>query len=139
MKRVLLDASYAIALALEDDPKHAEAVSYQEQIFQNNWRLLVSTFVMDEVVTLLNTSGQHRKAVAIGDDFLSEPMFEFVHVGHELFDRAWNLFKRRADKTWSMTDCVSFELMKEQRVSHALTFDKHFAQAGFIMLPIPKA
>jgi predicted nucleic acid-binding protein len=39
-----------------------------------------------------------------------------------------------ADKRWTLTDCVSFVIMRERYVSEALTGDKHFEQAGFVAL-----
>jgi predicted nucleic acid-binding protein len=41
---------------------------------------------------------------------------------------------RRADKDWSLTDCISFVAMQEAGVQKALTSDQHFAQAGFVVL-----
>lgn len=38
----------------------------------------------------------------------------------------------RADKEWSLTDCISFVLMRREAVSEALTGDCHFEQAGFV-------
>jgi predicted nucleic acid-binding protein len=41
------------------------------------------------------------------------------------------LFGQRADKEWSLADCVSFVLKQEQQLTDALTCDHHFVQAGF--------
>jgi predicted nucleic acid-binding protein len=42
----------------------------------------------------------------------------------------------RPDKDWSLTDCISFIAMEDQRITDALTGDKHFTQAGFrVLLP----
>ena len=38
------------------------------------------------------------------------------------------------DKKWSLTDCVSFLVMKEENIEEALSADKHFTQAGFKIL-----
>ncbi len=35
------------------------------------------------------------------------------------------------DKTWSLTDCLSFVVTHECRIAEALTGDHHFVQAGF--------
>ena len=37
----------------------------------------------------------------------------------------------RHDKDWSLTDCISFVVMEDQRITDALTGDRHFEQAGF--------
>ncbi len=49
----------------------------------------------------------------------------------ELFQRGVELFRQRVDKEWSLTDCVSFVAMNDERVTDALTGDRHFEQAGF--------
>jgi len=47
----------------------------------------------------------------------------------------WNLglelFTQRPDKSWSLTDCISFVVMQQHKVEDALTGDRHFEQAGF--------
>ena len=44
------------------------------------------------------------------------------------------LMGERQDKDWSLTDCISFIVMKERGIHDALTTDKHFEQAGFTTL-----
>jgi predicted nucleic acid-binding protein len=39
--------------------------------------------------------------------------------------------KRFADKPFSLCDAVSFEVMRRERITRALTYDKHFSIAGF--------
>jgi predicted nucleic acid-binding protein len=41
------------------------------------------------------------------------------------------LHERRPDKQWSLTDCISFEVMREHGITTALAYDEHFVQAGF--------
>lgn len=42
--------------------------------------------------------------------------------------------RRFADKPLSLADAVSFEVMRRERITRALTFDRHFADAGFAIL-----
>ncbi|HET6880920.1 MAG TPA: hypothetical protein VFI31_12235 [Pirellulales bacterium] len=67
---------------------------------------------------------------AIGND----PTVDLVEANTALFQRAIDLYRRRPDKEWSLTDCTSFVVMQEQEIREALTADSHFEQAGFIAL-----
>ncbi|HVP09633.1 MAG TPA: nucleic acid-binding protein, partial [Phycisphaerae bacterium] len=50
------------------------------------------------------------------------------------FQAAFALYSDRSDKTWSLTDCASFLIMKARAIDHALTYDKHFEQMGLVAL-----
>ena len=43
--------------------------------------------------------------------------------------------ERYRDHDFSLCDAVSFAVMRERGIQWALTFDRHFAAAGFEMLP----
>jgi predicted nucleic acid-binding protein len=47
---------------------------------------------------------------------------------------ALQLYESRSDKSWSLTDCLSFLVMWNYGLTAALTADRHFAQAGFQVL-----
>jgi predicted nucleic acid-binding protein len=49
----------------------------------------------------------------------------------EQFNDALGFYERRADKAWSLTDCISFQVMTQRGIVDALTADHHFEQAGF--------
>ncbi len=52
-------------------------------------------------------------------------------VNANLFRHGLELYHSRADKTWGLTDCISFVVMQEQGLALALTTDRHFVQAGY--------
>jgi predicted nucleic acid-binding protein len=52
-------------------------------------------------------------------------------VAGAVLGRAADLFRRRPDKDWSLTDCLSFVVMADRGIRTALTADHHFEQAGF--------
>jgi predicted nucleic acid-binding protein len=49
------------------------------------------------------------------------------------------VFFRHKDKAFSFTDCTSFAVMQELKLTHALTTDRHFKQMGFHVVPGPSA
>ena len=52
----------------------------------------------------------------------------------ELLEQGMDLYARRPDKEWSLTDCISFVVMSQNGLEEALTGDHHFEQAGFRIL-----
>ena len=72
-----------------------------------------------------------QQAIEVIDDLLGSNEVEIVRLNPQLFDRAYALYKQHQDKEWGLLDCVSFVVMRDADISNALTFDQHFAQAGF--------
>ena len=71
------------------------------------------------------------KAVEVLTTLQSNPLVEIVAMRAEILADAFDLYSRRSDKEWRMTDCVSFVVMHERGLIEALTMDQHFQQAGF--------
>lgn len=63
--------------------------------------------------------------------FAVNPNNTLVGPDPEVFTLGLDLYFSRADKHWSLTDCLSFVVMHQHGLTDALTGDKHFEQAGF--------
>ena len=135
MTSLFLDANFVIALEVSDDQHYNEATHHWKNLIETPFSLVTTSYVFDEVVTFLNSRRQHDKAVRVGNNLRNAANIELVQVDEPLFYEAWSYFRQLADKTYSLTDCVSFVLMKRLGITEALTFDKHFVQAGFTKLP----
>ena len=70
---------------------------------------------------------------------LADRRVEVVPFDAELSGAAVDLYRSRADKDWSLTDCLSFVVMERRHLAEALTTDHHFGQAGLkaLMLTLP--
>lgn len=55
-------------------------------------------------------------------------------VAAEMHTLLLRLIRRFSDNAISLADAVSFEVMRRERITRALTFDRHFADAGFEIL-----
>ena len=135
MTPTFVDTGYLVALEAADDQHHAAALRHWHAFMQTRPQLVTTSFVLDEVATFFNSRGRHAKAVEIGERVLGSPSVQLIHVDEDLFAAAWSYFRRRGDKRFSLTDCVSFVLMQRLGIEAALAFDAHFAQAGFRTLP----
>lgn len=56
---------------------------------------------------------------------------QIVAASDVAFKRGAAVFLGRPDKAWSLTDCISFEVMESQGITEALIGDHHFSQAGY--------
>lgn len=135
MNLLFLDANYLIALEVSDDQHHHDALQHWTKLLGLPLSLVTTSYVLDEVVTFLNSRRQHSKAVSVGNNLLTASHIQLIHVDEGLFYEGWQYFEQHADKTFSLTDCISFVLMKQLEITEALTFDRHFGQAGFVKLP----
>jgi predicted nucleic acid-binding protein len=94
-------------------------------------RFVTTWWVLAEMGNYL-AKGRNRKLFAPVVALLrTERNWTIESVAQEQLDRGIDLYRRRPDKAWSVTDCVSFVLMKQRRLADALTADHHFEQAGF--------
>src|SRR5688500_16253317 len=100
-------------------------------------QLITSEFVLTEIADGLSSIAFRKAAARAIGLFRSDPNVQIVPVSSTLFDRALELFEARGDKSWGLTDCTSFVVMKDGGVTDALTTDQHFEQAGFNSLLIP--
>jgi predicted nucleic acid-binding protein len=135
MKKVLLDTSYLIALGAADDQHHKAALAHWHDLSKDLPPLITTSYVFDETVTFFNSRNRHAKAVEIGKILLESPSITLIHIDKSLFEEAWRYFAQHKDKTYSLTDCSSFVVMKRLRIRTAFTFDNHFIQAGFKKSP----
>ena len=136
---VFLDTGYIIALEDADDENHSAAIRHREGLMRmppsSLADLTTTSYVVDEVVTFFNARGQHAKAVELGKTLLSSPSVTMIHVGEDLLRRGFDLLRERPDKRYSVTDCVSFVVMRERGIATAFAFDRHFEQEGFLKEP----
>ena len=53
---------------------------------------------------------------------------------HQSFMAGLSLYARRADKAYSLVDCISMHTMAQMGLTQVLTNDHHFTQEGFTVL-----
>jgi predicted nucleic acid-binding protein len=136
VKLLFVDTGGWEMLADEGDPQHASARAIRDRWLEDAGLLLSTDYVMDETFTMLRARLGLRAAEhwweQVGNDS-ARVRWEGITPARAEKARHW--FFRWRDKDFSYTDCTSFVVMKERRIRAALTNDRHFAQAGFEMLP----
>ena len=129
--KVFGDAVYFIALLSARDRWHAHA----RAINQNPPGPLVTTeWILTEVGDAFSQPAMRQKFIQLLHLLTRQPDVEIVPSSSDLFRRGVEFYGARPDKEWSLTDCISFVVMKELGIADRLTSDRHFEQAGFRIL-----
>jgi predicted nucleic acid-binding protein len=131
MSACFADTYFFIALLFENDEAHAHA---QARVADLSGRLYTSVWVLTEVADALAVPGRRERFLPFLQFLGSNPLVTIVPAGQALFDRGALLYDQRPDKSWSLTDCISFIVMQDYGLRDALTGDHHFEQAGFNVL-----
>jgi predicted nucleic acid-binding protein len=123
-----VDTYALIAWLNPRDDAHPVVREYLESY---SGRLVTSEWVLMEVADAL--AAPHARLTVI--EFLlsvrADPNYEIVPCEHEVYQPGFEWFSTHRDKKWSLTDCISFAIMRERELTDALTADHHFSQAGF--------
>jgi predicted nucleic acid-binding protein len=94
MTLLFLDTSYLIAVEIADDQEHEAGLAHWRTLLKSSPPRIVSTsFIFTEVITLLNSRGLHSKSVELGQKLLSSQSIDLVHVDQELFHEAGFTFR----------------------------------------------
>lgn len=131
MSLVFADAFYFVARLNRHDQHHERVVTFSRE-FRS--QILTTDWVLMEVADALAKSECRSRIRDFTLHLRQASGCEVVPTSRELLDRALELYQQHEDKEWTLTDCVSFVIMRERGITEALTEDRHFVQAGFTVL-----
>jgi hypothetical protein len=127
---ILLDTAFAIALLNTTDAHHATAIALAQQL-RRRARLILTRAICLEIGNAMCGLRLRELAAEFLVSLEDDPDIEIIPWNERIYSAAVALFQNRPDKSWSLTDCVSFVVMRERGITDALTSDRHFQQAGF--------
>jgi hypothetical protein len=128
-ERLFLDAVFIQVLLNRRDQYHLQARSLLPRI-RNPREVWITEAVLIEVGNALSALNRQVAIQFIQQCYQTANM-RVVTVDTQLLNRALQLYQARPDKTWGLTDCISFAVMQEQDLIIAATADQHFLQAGY--------
>ena len=131
MKVVFADAFYFVGLLNREDQHHARIVAAARELRDD---LLTTEWVLAEFADALAKSASRQLVFQFIRHLEQDSKVRIIRASTELFRRGLRLYNDRLDKEWSLTDCISIVVMKDEGLVDALTGDKHFVQAGFNIL-----
>jgi predicted nucleic acid-binding protein len=133
MKRVFADSHYWIALVKPHDQWAEKAKAAKRHLGE---ALIITT---DEVLTEFLAalrSGEHmrQQAAKMVRSIMENPNVKVIPQTRDSFLKGLSFYESRNDKQYSLIDCISMNVMKNQSLIEVLTNDRHFEQEGYTVL-----
>ncbi len=125
---IFADAGWFIALIDPKDGLHPLALRWLGALDQP---VITTRYVLLETFNALSDLAKRRRCHETLASLISESDVSVAPEPSDLYDAGVRFHHDRPDKTWSLTDCISFVLMQRHGLTTALSHDHHFTQAGF--------
>lgn len=137
-QRYFADTWYLVALIKRDDSNHATArriaisLAGQQVVTTDAVLIELLNYVCEAGPTLRDRAGEFVGVALDGGADI-----EVLEQNRELLRRALARYRQRADKGYSLVDCMSMCVMETREITYAITDDRHFEQERFVVIRGP--
>jgi predicted nucleic acid-binding protein len=128
-----IDTAAFLAVLNADDRFHFSASQAWGEILSSDTSIFSSNYVILETTTLL----QHRFGIEALRLFESEisPVIIIVWVDETIHKQGMSVLLAANRRDLSLVDCTSFEIIRQIGMDEVFTFDPHFREQGFKVIP----
>jgi predicted nucleic acid-binding protein len=134
--RVFLDTSGWLAVLSSREARHREVLEVYGAVLDAGQVLVTTNLVVAEMHVLLTRYRGAEAALAFLDALKRDARHDILFATPAVQERAVDRWLRPfGDHAFSLTDAVSFEIMRRERITSALALDRHFSIAGYERLP----
>ena len=126
-----IDTSGFYAILAKHDSKHTKARTILQDAAKKRSTFVTTDYVIDETATLLHAKGLSHILPDLFDIVFESHACIIEWMDQDRFRKTRTFFLKHRDHSWSFTDCFSFLVMKELRITEVVSKDKHFKEAGF--------
>ena len=133
MEKIFIDTSALYALVSTEDKYCQTAVSAWEELVKGHKSLVTNNYVIVECFTLVQSRLGLNFARQLHQNIIPFLEIEWVDEDHHLnsIDRVLAANRRQL----SLVDCSSFETMHRLKIETVFTFDEHYREQGFTVIP----
>ena len=127
---VFVDTSAFIALMVAEDRNHRPAGKTWRSLLARDEPVVTSNYVVTETCALL----QRRMGIGALKEYLEDvlPVVDVLWVDAPLHRAGCSAVMMSSKGGPNIVDCASFAVMRSLSIKTAFTFDRHFADQGFV-------
>lgn len=128
-----IDTSAFFAIANSADQRHEPAVRAWLALTSGQEHIVTSSYVVAETISLLHGRHGTQAVRRFVDGLLPVVLVEWVDA-HLHTTALSALLASPGRHGPSLTDCVSFEIIRESRIDTVFAYDRHFHQRGHTLI-----
>ena len=134
---IFIDTAAFLAVLNANDQFHRSAKPIWDEILSSDSPLFSSNYVILETTTLL----QYRFGIEAVRLFESDiiPVVEIVWVDETIHKQGMSALLAANRRNLSLVDCASFEIIRQIVIDEVFSFDPHFREQGFKVIPESKS
>lgn len=130
---VFVDTSAFLALLDASVDGHDEAAHAWRGFLEADERLVTSSYVLVEVHAIVQRRLGTAAVRSLASDLL--PLVEVDWVDADAHAAGLSAYLAANQRSMSLVDCVSFELIRRRGIDVAFTLDPGFLRQGFTVVP----
>jgi len=130
MNDLFIDTGAFLARYLKNDSLHEKSLKTWKKIEKSRLRLITSSYVINELASLLSKRAGPVFAVARLRAIYNSVFFTIIHSNLLNDHRALDTMEEYSDLPLSFTDASSIILMKEYGIEHIFSYDNDFRIVG---------
>lgn len=126
-RTIFVDSGAYLAILDANDANHEKAIEINAKIQQEGYLTLTTNFVVAEAHALILSNLGHNLAREWLEKLLT-PIWQVVECDEA---EAKQIIFKYKDKAYSLTDALSFVIMRKLGMRKFFAFDRHFRQFGY--------
>jgi predicted nucleic acid-binding protein len=130
-RSVFVDTAHFVALLDVRDNLNPRAMKLAEDFAGERADMVTSDAVLLELANYFARSPLRKHAAKWIAALRADSAWTIEPVQRDLLRRAESRYAQHSDKSWSLTDCHSMEVMRQRRIRDVATADIGFEQARF--------
>lgn len=138
VRSVFIDTGGWYSVTSREDRYHEAGSRYYRSLLVERARLFTSDYVLDETLTRLRYDFGLKTAITFWERLeaaLANGELSLMRVDESVWAEAMSVFRSYEDQKFSFTDCTSFVLARDYRVTEVFAFDHHFRIFGLVVRP----
>ncbi len=130
---ILIDTSAILPVLDKNDVIHYQAAEIWRELIEEKKEIWINNYILLEATTLI----QRRYGMEIVRNFQQRmvPIFQVEWINAIKHTQATEILLSTNRRKLSLVDISAFATMRRLGIRQVFTFDQHFAEQGFEVLP----